>query len=244
MNAALVSGIRNALAAAADPDRAAAQQSYMKSTMPYHGVATPESRRICREAFRAHPIGNPAAWQATARELWRGADYREERYAALELIGWRPYRRYFDPSLMPLLEEIVVEGAWWDYVDVVATNFVGALLADHPKTLRPVLLAWSADDHLWRRRTAILSQLKFKTDTDWRLQQRLMAPSLGSKEFFLRKALGWALREYSKTDPETVLGYVRRHGNTLSGLTRREGLKVLIGTGRVTPDDPLFRTGR
>ncbi|MGE0625940.1 MAG: DNA alkylation repair protein [Pseudomonadales bacterium] len=240
MNAALVSGIRQALAAAADPERAAAQQAYMKSAMPYRGVATPESRRICRDAFRAQPIADPEDWQATARELWRGATYREERYAALELVGHRPYRRFFDLSLIPLLEEFVVDGAWWDYVDVVAINFVGALLSRHPKTLRPLLLAWSADDDLWRRRTAILAQLKYKTATDWRLQQRLMAPSLTSTEFFLRKALGWALREYSKTDPDAVLRYVRDHAGTLSGLTRREGLKVLRKQGRIPADDPLL----
>ncbi len=242
MNGALVNRIRRALAAAADPERAVAQQAYMKSAMPYRGVATPDVRRICREAFSAHVLIESPEWQATALELWRTATYREERYAALELIGWRAYRGFFDTSLMPVLEEFVVDGAWWDYVDVVAINYVGRLLAEHPRTIRPELLAWSTGDHLWLRRTAILAQLKFKAATDWRLQQRLMAPSLTSAEFFLRKALGWALREYSKTDPDAVLSYVRRHGAELSGLTRREGLKVLAKRGDIPADDPLLST--
>lgn len=244
MNQALVRGLRRAFAASADPERAAAQQAYMKSAMPYRGITTPHLRRICRETFRAQPIGDVTEWQATALELWRGAAYREERYAALELIGWSRYRDFFDSSLLPVLEEFVVDGAWWDFVDVVAINFVGRLLAAEPATVRPLLLGWSADDHLWRRRTAILAQLKFKSATDWPLQQRLMAPSLGSTEFFLKKALGWALREYSKSEAERVLAYLRANGGRLSGLTRREGLKVLRKQGRITADDPLLAASR
>lgn len=236
--------LRSAFAEAADPDHAVSQQAYMKSAMPYYGIRTPEMRRICRAVFAAHPLADAPAWEAAVLALWRGAEFREERYAALELLGMRRYRRLFDAPLLTTLETLIVEGAWWDYVDHIAANFVGALLTDHPRVVRPRLVVWSTGDDIWLRRSAILAQLKFKSRTDWPLQQRLMAPSIDSREFFLRKGIGWALREYSKTDPAAVLAYVRDHANVLSGLSRREGLKVLVRTGRIASDDPLLAAPR
>ena len=99
----------------------------MKSAMPYYGIRMPELRKICRASFRQYHL-EPDDWEATALALWRNAKHREERYAALELIGHRPWHSYFQPPLLTTLEEFVVTGAWWDYVDSVAVNFVGHLL--------------------------------------------------------------------------------------------------------------------
>lgn len=240
----LIDTLRTAFRAAADPERAAGQQAYMKSAMPYYGIRTPDLRRLCRGAFRRHPLETRAAWLATLEALWWRAEYREERYAALELLGDRRYRPHFDAALIETLAALISSGAWWDYVDQIAVNYVGALLKAHPLPIRPRLEAWSRADDIWLRRAAILAQLKFKTDTDWPLQQALMAPSLASREFFLRKGVGWALREYSKTAPERVIAYVREQAGVLSGLSKREGLKVLLKQGAVSRDDPVFSAPR
>ena len=221
------------LRAVADPARAPQQQAYMKSAMPYLGVVTPDLRKVARATFIAHPLSEAATWRGTVLDIWRKAKYREERYCAVELAGYRSYRKWLTPDAMPMLDELIVTGAWWDFVDAIAINLVGHVLASHPVETTSLLTAWSTDDDLWRRRTAILAQVKFKTETDEVLLFHAIESSMDSSEFFLRKAIGWALREYSKTRPEVVVGYVRRNADKLSGLSKREGLKVMLKQGRI-----------
>jgi 3-methyladenine DNA glycosylase AlkD len=210
----------------ADPARAAGAQAYMKSSMPFIGVAATPMRKACREVFAGHPIETAGEWRETVLGLWRGAKYREERYAAIELTGERQYRRWQTLQTLPMYEEMIVTGAWWDYVDVIASHRVGEyLLRDFPKEMKREMRRWSKSDDMWKRRTSILSQLTFKRDTDLSLLYDCIRPSLSSKEFFLRKAIGWALRQYAWTDPEEVKRYVREHENELSPLSKREALK-------------------
>ena len=124
-----------------------------------------------------------------------------------------------------MYEELIVTGAWWDYVDVLAKHRVGRLLRTYPGPMRRRMLAWSRSRDLWKRRTSILCQLDFKGDTDLALLYACIAPSLASREFFLRKAIGWALRQHAWTDPDAVRRYVRDHEAALSPLSRREALK-------------------
>ena len=215
------------LVVAGDPDRAAGQQRYMKSAMPFHGIRVPEVRRIARATFRDHPISDPTTWRQEVLEIWRSATHREQRYGAIELAYARPYRRWLRPGALAMIEEMIVTGAWWDYVDQLAGKHMGLLLASYPADIRPVLLSWAGDTDIWRRRTAILAQLRFKAETDAEFLFAVIEPSIGEKEFFLRKAIGWALREYSKTCPEVVAGYVDVNHHRLSPLSRREALKVL-----------------
>jgi 3-methyladenine DNA glycosylase AlkD len=125
---------------------------------------------------------------------------------------------------MPMLEEMIVEGAWWDYVDALA-QVVGDLLRSHPKEIRPLMRAWSTDANLWKRRVSIICQLSFKRDTDLELLYANIESNLSDRDFFIRKAIGWALRQYAWTDPKEVARYVREHEAQLSGLSRREALK-------------------
>jgi 3-methyladenine DNA glycosylase AlkD len=199
-------------------------QAYMKSTMPYHGVTSPQVDAICRRVFAEYPIPSCVEWQAAILELWRGARYREERYVAIRLVSLKRHRECWSPELMPMLEEMIVNGAWWDYVDAVA-QVVGELLRSHPKKIRPVMRAWSKDANLWKRRVSIICQLTFKRDTDLELLYANIEPNLPDRDFFIRKAIGWALRQYAWTDPKEVARYVREHETQLSGLSRREALK-------------------
>jgi 3-methyladenine DNA glycosylase AlkD len=224
-NAELIAAVREELAQVADPAKAPAMQAYMKSAMPYLGVPAPQLRRVCRAVFAAHPLASFEEWRETALALWREAHYREERYAAIGLTGDRRYRAYQRLDALPIYEEMIVTGMWWDYVDDLATHRIGSLLALYPEPMRATMLSWSRDANLWKRRTAILCQLSFKAATDEELLFACIAPNLLDKDFFIRKAIGWALREYSKTRPDTVRRYVREHDTELSPLSRREALK-------------------
>ena len=220
-----------AMRAAADPARAAQQQAYMKSAMPFFGVGVPQCRRIAHAVFRAQPLADAGAWELAILDLWRNAAHREERYAAVELLLFRAYARWLEPARLPLVEELVVTGAWWDYVDAIAARGMGAMLAAHPRPVKAALREWAHDDDIWKRRTAILAQLKARQATDTALLADTIRPSIGEPEFFLRKGIGWALREYSKTDPAWVTAFVRSHAG-LSALSRREALKHLERTSR------------
>jgi 3-methyladenine DNA glycosylase AlkD len=216
--------LRKEMAAAADPTRASGMQAYMKSTMPYHGLRSAQVDEICKKVFADHPFETCREWTVGILDLWRGARYREERYAAIRLISVKAHRQCRTPALMPVLEEIIVTGAWWDYVDSAA-QVVGELLRSHPKQIRPVMRAWSKDPNLWKRRVSIICQISLKRDTDLTLLYANIQPNLAERDFFIRKAIGWALRAYAWTDPKEVARYVRAHDAELSGLSRREALK-------------------
>lgn len=227
----LIAEVRSALAAAADPERARGQQRYMKSAMPYRGLTSPVLRATLRPILNqaAYDLPDRTTWEATVRALWDGAAYREERYSALAVAGHRRYRAFRDVETLPLYRHLAVTGAWWDFVDDIATHHVAPVLRADRDAATPVIRAWATDENLWVRRVAILSQLPAKGDTDTALLSHCLDSNLPESpfgsEFFIRKAIGWALREFAKTDPQWVLDY--HSGRALSPLSRREALKHL-----------------
>ena len=218
------SRILEELHADANPDRARQQQAYMKSEMSYFGLSVPRCRRIAHEVLRDYTPQNSAAWVTSILLLWREATHREERYVAIELLLHKKFAHWLIPDQLPVLEELVVTGAWWDYVDALAARGAGTMLVNHPVSTKHILFKWAKDQNFWKRRVAILAQLKSKTNTDVDLLSKCIKPSIGHPEFFLRKGIGWALREYSKTNPDWVKEFVEKHPD-LSGLSRREALK-------------------
>jgi 3-methyladenine DNA glycosylase AlkD len=224
--------LRRELARAGDPAVAAGARAYMKSAMPYHGVKAVPMRSIFRRAFANVSLPTASAWRANVLQLWRGARFREERYAAIALSGDRRADAFQTPAALPMYEEMIVTGAWWDYVDILAKHRLGPILRRYPGPMRRALLAWSRSPDLWKRRSAILCQLAFRSDTDLKFLYACIAPSLPSREFFLRKAIGWALREYAWTDPAEIRRYVRAHAAELSPLSRREALR---NAGAISP---------
>lgn len=221
----LIEEVRLALHKVADPGKAAAMQGYMKSAMPFLGVQAGPRRAALKQVLTDHPLETAAEWRQAVLRLWREAEYREERNAAIDLTGLPRYRRFQTLDTVPMYEEMIVTGAWWDLVDELAVHRIGGLLAAYPETMRPLMLEWAHSDDLWKRRTAILSQNRFKSRTDTALLYACIEPSLSDTGFFARKAIGWALREYAKVNPQEVVRYVERTG--LSGLSRREALKNL-----------------
>jgi 3-methyladenine DNA glycosylase AlkD len=221
----LVRTVRHALAEAADPAKAPQMQAYMKSSMPYRGVSAPALKGLCRDAFKAHPLSNATEWQRIVLELWRDATFREERYAAVLLTQARAYREFVTFSSRPMLEEMIVTGAWWDFVDTLAGRNLGEILRADPRRMKPLMRRWSRDPDMWKRRSAILCQLGFKRETDLKLLYDCIEPNLSQKDFFIRKAIGWALRQYAWTDPKEVKRYVKANKERLSPLSVREALK-------------------
>jgi 3-methyladenine DNA glycosylase AlkD len=224
---ALVVAVRRALAESADPSRSAGMAAYMKSTLPFRGVTKPARVAALRPVFAAHPVTDRGCWAATVRALYDEAVYREERYAALALLDVRAARPWRDAALVPLLEHLVVEGAWWDLVDELAARHVAPLHRAHPLELAPVIRRWAGSDDLWLRRAAVLSQLGSKGATDRVLLVDVIEANAGSREFFLRKAIGWALRDLAHHDPDWVRSYLADAGDRLAPLSRREAGKHL-----------------
>lgn len=224
----LIAAVRSALWELSDPDRAAGAQAYMKSSVPSLGVRVPDVRRIAAHATAEFPPASAAGLRATALQLWRTAAFREERYAAIDLTGNRLVAK--DLDMLPVYEEIIRTGAWWDFADGVSGRICNLLLA-HPAEMSAVLRTWSRDPDFWIRRASITSQLRAKEATDTVLLADVIEPNLADREFFIRKAIGWALREYAKTAPEWVQEFVALHGQEMSPLSRREALRR-ISAGR------------
>ena len=128
---------------------------------------------------------------------------------------------------MPLYEHMIVSGAWWDHVDAVAPR-IGALLRSYPEAVRPTVLSWSAREDRWLRRTSVICQVGAKTSTDLELLTAAVLANAGDRDFFLRKGIGWALRDYARTDPDWVRAFVATRADVLSPLSQREALKHLL----------------
>jgi 3-methyladenine DNA glycosylase AlkD len=191
--------------------------------MPFHGVRKPELDAIVREALRRHPIVDAEDYRATVQQLW-ALPHREERYAAIAVA--RRQHRFVDVTHVDLYRRLIVEGAWWDLVDDVA-HIIGRLLLADRATMRPLLDVWIDDDDLWLRRTALLSQLDAKDATDAAMLFAYCERRMHEREFFIRKAIGWALRQYARVAPEDVRAFCLSHRRELSALSIREAMKHL-----------------
>lgn len=208
-----------------DPVRAAAMGAYMRDQFPFLGIPSPEQKTLTREARARLATPTQTELVEASLSLWAD-DEREYQYAAVELLIANVGR--CNAGLLPHVRQLLVTKSWWDTVDALASRVVGPLVAAFPE-LRTEIDAWAGSENLWLARAAILHQLGFKgrTDTDRLLGYCLQRS--GDTDFFMRKAIGWALREYSKTDPDTVTRFVETNTGSLSSLTRREALLWLRG---------------
>jgi 3-methyladenine DNA glycosylase AlkD len=233
MDSRLIAAVRRELKKRADPTKARGARAYMKSAMPFRGVPAPVQESIWRDVFPRYRLSSFDEWRETVLALWRDARYREERYGAIALSGWKGYSDFQTLRALPIYEEIVVDGAWWDFVDAVAIHRIGPLVRKYPSRMKKTMLRWSRARNMWKRRTAILCQITFKADTDLNLLYGCIEPNLRDREFFIRKAIGWALRQLAWTNPAEVTRYVREHEAQLSPLSRKEALKNVGRMGRL-----------
>ncbi len=219
----LIDEAASLLAAESDPVRAADMAAYMKSDMPFYGVSSPVRRQILKQLVDFAPESNDQ-YRSQVAALWE-RPHREEKYLA---IDWaRRHRGFVTFENMDLYERMISEGAWWDLVDDMAANLVGPVVRADLDRMRPVLERWLTGDDLWLRRTVIICQLKSKEKTDTALLFDACARTADEADFFIRKAIGWALRQHSRVDPDAVREFVETHRSDLSGLSLREATKYL-----------------
>lgn len=208
----------------ADPAKAAPMAAYMKTTQAFFGVPATARREIARALKKEFPPADQGEYETLVLALWN-RPRREEQYLAVSLA--QAFRSYINPSSMPLYERLIREGAWWDFVDDVAVHLVGDVYRRFRNEIEPWVDRWIIDGDFWIRRSAMLSHLQHKEFTDRDRLFRYCRACLHEKEFFIRKAIGWVLREYSKTDPEAVRAFVNEHQSQMSGLSIREATRLL-----------------
>lgn len=220
---AYVSALTVWFRAHANPDKAAAMTAYMKNLFPFLGIQTPERNALLKSFIAEH--GKPENEQdleRIVRLLWAEPE-RESQNVAMSLLDSRGKRTAV--SRIRLLESLIVEKSWWDTVDFLAGNAAGKYLTHYPEHIPSYPDRWITSDNLWLRRSAILYQLGYKHQTDEERLFRYVRACAHEKEFFIAKAIGWALRQYAKVKPEAVSAFVAVE--PLQPLSRREALKLL-----------------
>ncbi|MCX5206837.1 DNA alkylation repair protein [Streptomyces sp. NBC_00237] len=208
---------------AADPVRAARAAAYMKHVAPFLGVPTPERRALSRTVLAGTPRPDEADCTSVALRCWALPE-REYHYFAVDYL--RTHATRLTSGFLATARHLTTTTPWWDTVDLLAAHVVGALVTADPK-LKPAMDEWIGDDDLWVARTALLHQLRYKTATDTGRLFAYCERQAAHPDFFVRKAIGWCLREYAKTDPAAVRAFVEAHRDTLSPLSVREALKHL-----------------
>jgi len=218
-----IAAIQAGFVEAADPEKAAGMESYMRNRFEFFGIAAKDRRGIVSAALTR--AGKPAESDVTSLA---GRCYtqpqREFHYAGVQVM--RRYVKQLTPDSVPVLEHLVITYSWWDTVDELASHVAGGLVSGYPE-LVSVMDDWARSGHLWRGRTAILHQLRYKERTDADRLFGYCLENASEQDFFYRKAIGWALREYSKTDPDAVADFCAEHESELSSLSLREARKYL-----------------
>lgn len=214
-----------------DENGAIPMRAYMRNQFCFLGIRTPERKQITKQLLNEVGIPNSNDLSAVIHELWNLPE-REYQYFGLSILG--KISKQFDIQHIDLLEYIITHKSWWDTVDEIAGHLVGDYFTQFPEQMEVCIEKWLSSSNMWLQRTAILCQLGWKHRTNEKMLYDTIEKCLHSKEFFIRKAIGWALREYSKTNPQSVAEYVHDHPD-LSGLSRREAMKVIIrGSARPT----------
>lgn len=217
--ATLLDRLTAGLEAARDPVAAVAMRAYMRDQFDYVGLHRPAQRALLRGAARGLPAPTEADLAEFARACWARPE-REYQYAACDWL--RAHVPACGPGFLPVVRELIEAKSWWDTVDTLATDTVGPLVLRHPELVAS-MDAWVAEDGLWIIRTALLHQLTYKQRTDTGRLFGYCARQAGHPDFFVRKAIGWALRQYARTDPAAVAAFVA--ATPLSALSRREALR-------------------
>lgn len=209
-----------AFEAAANPAHAEPMKQYMKGRFEFYGIKTPQRRTIFKNFLAENGLPPLLALEDVIEALWE-QPYRECHYAAIEIF--QKFHKQFQPQHLALMEELAITNSWWDTVDVIAAHLVGPFFKKYPVLIPEHTERWINSDNFWLQRVAILYQLGYKGQTDAERLFRFCKIRSGSKEFFVRKGIGWALRQYSYHNPAAVQKFVEE--TTLHPLSKREALK-------------------
>jgi 3-methyladenine DNA glycosylase AlkD len=212
----------------ADADKAIRMAAYMKTDMPFYGVQQKQRTEVFRALKSRFPVEDNETYRAMVDALW-SRPHREEKYLAISLA--RDSTHFVTLENMDLYRKLIVEGGWWDFVDDIAINCVGLVYRRQRTEMKPIIESWIDDEIMWLRRTSLISPLKHKADTDHVTLFDHCLRRAHEREFFIRKAIGWILREYAKTEPGLVRDFLVEHRAQWSGLTFREASKHLDLSG-------------
>ena len=201
---------------------AKAQADYMRNKFEFFGLKSQERRTLQSTYLKPESLPPKSELSGIIKELWEQPQ-RELYYLGQELA--KKYTRQQEPSDIELYEHMVIHNSWWDTVDFIASHLMGSYFKIYPELRYSYVDKWITSGNIWLQRSAILFQLKYKTDVDTDLLSYVIQPLLGSSEFFINKAIGWMLREYSKTNHEWVASYVSK--TELTPLSRKEALRLI-----------------
>lgn len=204
----------------ANPRNADWMKRYMKNQFEFYGIKTPDRTRLNRGFFGQYGLPEDKDLEPITSSLMQQPQ-REYHYFAISLAG-KMKKQWKDDS-WKLFEKMILSNSWWDTVDSLATNSCGQYFRKYPQHAFPVTSTWNKHDNKWLIRSSILFQLQYKNDTDEQLLFSYILPHIGSKEFFIQKAIGWALRQHARISPEAVMEFARNH--ELAPLSKREALK-------------------
>lgn len=221
---AMLQSVRARLAEVGDPDRALAMAAYLKTDEPMFGVRRPDLKLIVKDLVATARPETVEDYTATVTALWE-QPHREERYVAIGFA--RACDEFVDAGSVDLYARMIVEGAWWDLVDEIAIRLVGRALEKDRIVVTPMIHGWISSDDPWLRRTSIICQVTRGPTTDRDLLSDACTANLADTDFFIRKAIGWSLRDFGKADPSWVRSFIDRHGRQMSGLSLREASKYL-----------------
>lgn len=205
-----------------DDENAIGMKAYMRDQFDFLGLKKPLRAELLKPVFDSFKAVNSDEWPLIVQQVWN-LKFREFQYVAMELC--RKKSKDFQAGHLPLLEKMILEKSWWDTVDFVASNLVGDLFKRHPELIDKTISKWLKTENFWLHRTAIIFQLKYGKHTDQQLLFSLCSRYAEEKEFFIRKAIGWALRQYSKSNPGSVRDYIKKQ--KLSPLSVKEASKYI-----------------
>ncbi|MFJ1261411.1 DNA alkylation repair protein [Capnocytophaga canis] len=194
---------------------------YMKNNFLFLGVQSPIRKKITKPFLATLKKDNAIAWELT-EQCWQNP-YRELQYFALDYLGLK--KEFLTLADIPKLKDLALRKSWWDSIDQL-DRIIGGIALRFPE-LNHTLLVWSVDDNFWLRRIAIDHQLLRKEKTNTDLLEKIIVNNLGQTEFFINKAIGWSLRDYSKTNPEWVRDFIKRHESKMTKLSVREACKYI-----------------
>jgi len=217
-----VKSIQTVFVKHADPKQAAPMKRYMRNQFEYLGIKGPKMAELLQQFYNDHGLPELTELEPTVRGLW-SLPQREFQYAATSLL--LKFKKQLPEEFIETLEYLLITKSWWDTVDTISTGTVGLHFKRYPKVCRKYLAKWRKSDNFWIRRATILFQLGYKQETDFDLQCDIIRENLGSQEFFINKAIGWALRQYTRVDPQAVRKFIAE--TRLSPLSAREALKWL-----------------
>lgn len=213
-------GIFEIFRSAANPEKAVSMSAYMRNQFPFLGIQTPERRRLSRDFLKT--VSKTEVDWGFIFKCWQQPE-REFQYLAMDYLAKR--KPLLTACDVPNLRELILRKSWWDTIDGLDV-IIGDIALRYPE-VNDTLLKWSLDENFWLRRIAIDHQLARKEKTDTRLLEQIIVNNLGQTEFFINKAIGWSLRNYSKTNPDWVRAFIDRHGSKMAALSIREASKYV-----------------